>query len=76
MEERRPFWDAEGRRRSRNPYEKSTIPWIDDTAQREFMLFHVLDQVKEDWDRKLLELRLVSKGLIENVRRDKARFRR
>ncbi|HID54926.1 TPA: hypothetical protein EYP37_00235 [Candidatus Poribacteria bacterium] len=68
----RPFWDAEGRRRSRNPLEKSAIPRLDDTAQREFMLFHVLDSLKRDWDRKLLELKLVSEDLIRAVRRGRS----
>ncbi len=72
MERRRPFWDAEGKRRSRNPYEKSTIPWVDDTAQKEFMLFHVLDSLEKGWDRKLMELKLVSENLIRTVRRGRS----
>lgn len=54
---RRRFWDEEHRK---DPGER---------MRREFMLFHVLDRFERGWEEKLLELGLVSRRLIESVRR-------
>ncbi len=68
MREKRLFWDAEGRRRSRNPYQKSTVPWLDEKGTHQFLLDYILRSRPQQWRHALVELGIVSPEHLERLR--------
>ena len=68
MKERKLFWDAEGKRRSRDPYQKSTVPWTDEGSTHQFLLDYVLRNQPTGWHHSLVKLRLVSPEFLKKTR--------
>lgn len=67
MRDRRLFWDAEGRRCSRNPKEKSTHSWADQQETQRFLLDYILRERPDQWEKSLVKFRIVSEEYLRRL---------